>query len=317
MSFSILSTGSALPALKVTNDDLAKKVDTSDAWIVSKTGIKERRIITSESITDLAVLAAERALDSAKVTAKDIDLVIGATIVGDTLTPSMACLIAERLGAECACFDINAACSGFVYALDVAAGYFARGKVKKVLIVCAEHLSRHVNWEDRGTCVLFGDGAGAVVLGEGDNLKSIRITSIPSKGNLYQNFTGGMSPFNQRDYGTPYINMNGQEVYKFAVNAVCNDLTFVLSNAGVSEAEVSHFLLHQANMRIIDAAIHNLKFPKEKFYNTIDKTGNLSAASVPVLLDEMNKAGKFKRGDLLAMCAFGAGLTTGALVIKW
>ena len=315
--FSILGTGSCLPKLKVTNDDLTSIVDTSDEWIVQKTGIKSRHIITDESITDLAFNAANSAFENAKIKASDIDLIICATVIGDTVTPSMACLLAERLGVACTAFDINAACSGFIYALDVVAGYFVRGRAKKALVIGAEHLSRHINWKDRATCVLFGDGAGAVVLGEGDGLLSIRLTTQPNSEHLAQNFTGGESPFNKRDYGTPYVKMHGQDVYRFAVNAVANDLVEVLNDANLQEKDVQHFLLHQANIRIIDAAINSLKFPKEKFFNTIDKTGNLSAASVPVLIDEANRAGRLKKGDIIAMCAFGAGLTTGACVIRW
>ncbi|MCL2847415.1 MAG: ketoacyl-ACP synthase III [Firmicutes bacterium] len=315
--FQILGTGSSLPKLKVTNDDLAKKMDTSDEWIVSKTGIKSRNILSDETITDLAVEASIKAIKDAKVDVSEIDLIVSATLVGDTITPSMSCLIAEKLGVSCPAFDINAACSGFVYALDVVAGYFARKKVKKVLVLGAERLSHHIDWSDRATCVLFGDGAGAVVLGEGDNLRSIRLTTQPGKANLYEDFRGGDSPFSTREFPVQHIKMNGQEVYKFAVNAIVNDIKFVLDDAKITQEKVSHFLLHQANIRIIDAAIHSLKIPKEKFHNTIDHTGNLSAASIPVLLDEINKAGKLKRGDLIAICAFGAGLTTGAMLMEW
>jgi len=317
MSFKILGTGSSLPALRVTNDDLSKKVDTSDEWIVSKTGIKERRILSSESLTDIATDACVKALESANAKIEDIDLIICATTLGDMYIPSMACLVAEKLGAKVPSFDVNAACSGFVYALDVAAGYFARKKVKKVLVVSAEQLSKHVNWQDRTTCVLFGDGAAAVVLGEGNNLLAIRLTCVPDSTALYANYTGGVSPFDTREKLSPYINMNGQAVYRFAVNAACNDLTAVIKEANLNENDISHILLHQANMRIIDAAIAHIKIPKDKFINSIDRTGNVSAVSIPLLLDEANKAKKFKKGDLLAISAFGAGLTTGACVIRW
>jgi len=317
MSFSILGTGSQLPNLRVTNDDLAKKVDTSDEWIVSKTGIKERRILSNETLVDIAGKASLKALENAKVKLEDIDLIICATTLGETISPSTACLIAERLGATVPAFDINAACSGFVYALDVAAGYFARKKVKKVLVVCAEQISRLVDWNDRATCVLFGDGAAAAVLGEGDNLLAIRLTCNPDSKALYQNYTGGASPFNTLEPLPSFVKMNGQAVYRFAVNAVCNDLTAVLKEANVTEKDISYFLLHQANMRIIDAAIAHVKLSKDRFLNSIERTGNTSAVSIPLLLDEANRAGKFKKGDLLALSAFGAGLTTGACILKW
>jgi len=317
MSFTILGTGSALPALKISNDDLSRLVDTTDEWIVSKTGIKSRRIISSESVTELAVKAGELALKNAKASASDIDLIICATIMGDTITPSMAALVAEKLGLNCPAFDINAACSGFVYALDIAAGYFARKKVKKVLIVAAEHLSRHVDWKDRATCVLFGDGAASVVLGEGDGLLSIKLTCTPKYDVLYSNFVSGDSPFNKREFPLEYIKMNGQAVYKFAVNAATNDIKEVLAMANLHETQVAHFMLHQANQRIIDAAITSLKMPKEKFINCIPETGNLSAVSIPLLLDKANKAKKLKKGDIIAISAFGAGLTTGACILRW
>ncbi|MCL2294866.1 MAG: ketoacyl-ACP synthase III [Spirochaetes bacterium] len=317
MSFSILGTGCALPELAVKNEDLSKIMDTSDEWIVKKSGIKERRIVSHESLTDLSETAALNALADANVKAQEIDLLIYATLMGDTVTPSMACVVAGRIGAVCPAFDLNAACSGFVYAMDIAAGYFARKKVKKVLIIGGEHLSRHTDWADRGTCVLFGDGAAAAVLGEGDALCSLHIASTPNKEFLSQNFIGGESPFCKRDYGQPYIRMNGQEVYKFAVNAICNDLKYVMEEARLSEKDIDHFLLHQANIRIIDAAIKMLDFPKEKFLNSIEQTGNVSAASIPILLDKGNRSGRFKKGDTLAISAFGAGLTTGSAIIRW
>jgi len=317
MSFTVLGTGHALPEHVVTNDYLSKMMDTSDEWIIQKTGIKERRVLKGETLTDLAVLAAKHALTDALLDVSEIDLLLCATIFGDTFTPSTACIIAEKIGANCAAFDINAACTGFIYALDIAAGYFARKKVKKILIVCADQCSRLVDWTDRSTCVLFGDGAGAAVLGEGADLLSIRITAAPNSGVIKKYNIANISPFNEGSKKIfPHLTMNGQEVYKFAVNAACNDLRFVIKEAGLCEKDIDWFLLHQANMRIIDAAINQLCAPKEKFINCIEKTGNVSAASVPILLD-IGNSGKFNKGNLIAMAAFGAGLTTGAAVLRW
>lgn len=317
MNFRIIGTGCVLPRLKVSNDDLAAIVDTSDEWIVSKTGIKERRFLTDETLTDISSEAALLALENAGLSVKDVDLIICTTICGDTHTPSQACIIAHRLGCACAAYDINAACSGFIYALDAAAGYFARGKVKNVLIVSAEQMSRHLNFSDRSTCVLFGDGAAAAVLTEGDSLLSIKIASAPDEAMIRIPFTGGKSPFNKREYEKALLSMNGQEVYKFAVSSAPADIAFVLKEAGLNKDDLDYVLLHQANIRILDAVREKMGLSADKFLTCIQSTGNISSVTIPILLDMGNRSGIFKNGDILALSAFGAGLTTAACILKW
>ena len=317
MSFSILGTGHALPHQTVTNHDFCKILDTSDEWIVSKTGIQERHILSNESLTDLAVTAAQNAFENAKIDPKEIDLVLCATLCGDTHTPSQACLAAKRLNLVCPAFDINAACSGFIYALDIAAGFFVRKRVKKVLILCAEQMSRLLDFSDRSTCVLFGDGAAAVILGEGNSLLSIKISATPDDQIIRAPFTGGKSPFNKRECERPFLTMLGQEVYRFAVVSAVNDLEYVMREAKLGKDEIAYVLLHQANMRISEAVRDKTNMDKEKFLSCIQKTGNISAVTIPMLLDEANRQGILKKGDVLAMAGFGAGLTTAACLLRW
>ncbi len=316
MSFTIKGTGSSYPKRVVTNDDLASVVDTSDEWIRTRTGISERRICTDETLSDLVFEAGKAALEDAGLKADEIDLIICSTIRADTITPSMACILQERLRATCPAFDINAACSGFIYAMDVAIGYFARGKAKNILIVSAEAMSKLVDWTDRATCVLFGDGAGAVLLSEGEDLLSIKTTAT-GRDLLFIPNVEGNSPFSEQVESEPYLAMKGQEVFKFAVNAICDDLKDVIHEAGFQESDIAHVLLHQANQRITNTAKKCLKIDPDKYHENIDRFGNTSSATIPVILDEINKAGKLSNGDLLAMSAFGGGLTTGACVIRW
>ena len=316
MSFTIKGTGSSYPKRIVTNDDLASIVDTSDEWIRTRTGISERRVCTNETLSDLVFQAGKVALEDAGLQANEIDLIICSTIRADMITPSMACILQERLGATCPAFDINAACSGFIYAMDVALGYFARGVARNILIVSAEAMSKLVDWTDRATCVLFGDGAGAVVLSEGEDLLSIKTTAAGSDLLMIPNVEGN-SPFADQIESAPYLAMKGQEVFKFAVNAICDDLRDVIHDAGLQEEDINHVLLHQANQRITNTAKKSLDIDSDKYHENIDRFGNTSSATIPVMLDEINKAGKLNTGDLLAMSAFGGGLTTGACVIKW
>ena len=315
--FKILGTGHALPEKIIKNDELAQMVDTSDEWIFSRTGIKERRVLSDESLVDISVKASRLALENAGIKISEIDLIIFSTVFPDFSSPSMACLTALELDATCPAFDINCACTGFLYALDTAAAYFAAKKVKKVLIICGEQMSRVIDWTDRATCVLFGDAAGAVVLGEGDGLLSSIITCKPNDQFIRVPNAQGTSPFITKQFEKPFVKMNGQEVYKFAVTAACNDISLVTKQAELKLSDINYVILHQANMRIIDAAISMLKIPKEKFLNCIESTGNTSSATIPVVLDEANRARKFKKGDIIALSAFGAGLTTGAAIIKW
>ncbi|HWR24142.1 MAG TPA: beta-ketoacyl-ACP synthase III [Feifaniaceae bacterium] len=317
MSFSICGTGSAYPKRVVTNGELSAMVDTSDEWIRTRTGVRERRVLTDETITDIALTAAKRALEDAGVSPKELDLILCATIRNEYITPTMACMLQKELGANCPAMDINAACSGFLYALDVADGYFARKRVKKVLVVAAEAMSKMADWTDRATCVLFGDAAGAAVLGEGEDLLSLKVTASGNDEHLFIPNVQGNSPFSNRPKRDPYVYMNGQEVYKFAVSSICRDLAAVISAAGLLQEQIQHVLPHQANSRIIEAAKGRLKIPADRYHMNIARFGNTSAASIPVLMDELNRAGAFKKGEYLALSAFGGGFTTGACVLRW
>lgn len=317
MTYRISGTGSCLPKLIVDNQKMAEFVDTSDEWITQRTGIKTRHILSAETLTDIAVNSAQRALEDAGLSGSDIDLVIASTLQGDYLTPSLACLVQSAIGAQCAAFDLNAACTGFIYALDVARAYFAAGHVRNILVVCAEAMSRIVDWRDRSTCVLFGDGAGAVVLSEGDDLKAIKTTSQGTAETLRAPVHTGNTPFAKSDEKSGFLFMDGQEVYRFAVSAVNRDVDDVLSQAGLAPHEVDYYLLHQANSRIIDGARRRIDQPESKFPVVINRFGNTSSASIPILLDDMNHSGQLKPGQTLLMCAFGAGYTTGACIINW
>lgn len=317
MSFSLIGTGSAYPAHTVSNDELANMVDTSDEWIRTRTGIHSRHILTDETMTDIALRAARCALEDAGVQPEELDLILFATVRGDYITPSMACVLQKELGAGCPSMDINAACSGFLYALDVADGYFARGHVKKALVVASEAMSRMTDWTDRATCVLFGDGAGAVVLTSGDDLLSIRITASGNTDSLLIPQTKGLSPFAEDEARLACVHMNGQDVYKFAVSSMVRDITAVAEDAGIAQADIDYVLPHQANIRIIEAARARLHIRPDRYVTNIDRFGNTSAASIPILLDECNRRQMFHKGDLLALSAFGGGFTTGACVLRW
>lgn len=317
MNLTIIGTGCSTPKCVKTNLELSEIVDTTDEWITSRTGIKERHIITDETLAQIASEAAKAALENAGVLPEELDYIICATLRGDYITPSLSCEVQRIIGASCPAFDINAACSGFIYSLDVASALFTAQKAKKILVVAAESLSKFVDWKDRATCVLFGDGAGAVVLSNHDNLLAIKLTARGEAKSLYIPSTDRNSPFHEQEEIESYINMDGGEIYKFAVTAIYKELKNVISEAGLRQSDIDHVLLHQANIRIIDAAAKKLKIPKEKYLVNISRYGNTSAASIPILLDEANRAGKFKKGDLMALCAFGGGLTTGACILRW
>lgn len=317
MGFKIIGTGSAHPAMAQTNDDLAKFMDTSDEWIYTRTGIKSRYVCTDETITDVAVDAGRAALENAGISPDELDYIICTTIRGDCFTPSLACVIQKRLGAHCPAFDLNAACSGFIYALDVADGFFARKRTKKILIVSCENMSKMLDWNDRSTCVLFGDGAGAVVLEQGDNLLSLYLSAQGDDEVMFIPNVSGNSPFNKTEKPDSYLTMHGQDVYKFAVNAMEHDLRKVIEDAGLKQDEVDHVLPHQANIRIINTARKKLEIPEDRYHTNIERYGNVSSAAIPILMDELNRANVFKSGDILALSAFGGGLTTGACVIRW
>lgn len=317
MSFTILGTGKAIPDYVLTNDELSTMVDTNDEWIRTRTGIEERHICKNETITELCVKAAQNALDNAGITPEQLDLIICSTMRGENLTPSQACMIQKELGASCPAFDLNAACSGFVYALDVAAGYFARKRVKHVLIVSMDNLSNLTDWTDRSTCVLFGDGGAAAVLGEGNDLLSIQITAQGNDTVLLIPHGTNSSPFYEHEEQKAILHMMGGDVYKFAVSAMSSGIRQVIEDAGYQQSDVAHVIPHQANIRIINAAASKLDIPRERFFCNVNKYGNTSSGSVPIALDEANRSGVLKKGDLVALCAFGGGLTTGTCLLRW
>jgi len=314
----IIGTGSALPALAVTNDMLSEFLDTNHEWIFTRTGIAQRRIMSSETLEDLAVLAAKQALDNAKLDASALELIICANIANQYVTPGLSCVVQGKIGANCPCFDISSACSGFIFAMDIANAYIKSGTVKNILIVCADEISKIVNWNTRDTSVLFGDGAGAVIVSQGENLKSIRLATISAVEPLFCINELGNTPFNKiESVAVAGLSMNGKDVYKMAVNAAIQDINFVMNEAGITQKEISFYLLHQANLRILDTIRDYLGEKDEKFPKNIHKYGNTSAASIPILLDEMSREGQLKKGDMLVMCAFGAGFSSGACVVEW
>lgn len=313
----ILGTGSALPSYTLTNQKLTEFLETSDEWIRSRTGICSRQIITDETLAQLGRRAALNALEDSGASAAEIDLIICTTVRGDTVTPSLACILQSAIGAGCPALDINGACAGFIYALDMADAYLTSGKARRILIVSAEGMSRLVDWGDRSTCVLFGDGAGAVVVDGGEGFFRSRLTSNGDATPLNIIPYSGNSPFIAEHTQPRALHMDGQEIYRFAVSHSTDDLQKVAAEAGLDADSIDHFLLHQANRRIVDAVRARLKQPVGKFPTNIQVRGNTSSASVPILLDEQHRAGRFHNGDMLAMSAFGAGLTTAACIIEW
>lgn len=313
----MVGTGSALPALEVPNQALEAFLDTSDEWITSRTGIGSRRVLSGETLTDLAVLAAQRALADAGLAGSQLDLILGVTVQGDEITPAMACRVQGALGAACPCMDVNAACTGFLYALDVAQAYLDAGKARRILIVCAEAMSRLCDWTDRSTCVLFGDGAGAVVVDGEQGMLAIRLGVQEAGDTLFIQGQPSPTPFAPASPIAPGVHMAGQEVFRFAVSRATEDISRLALEAGVALEEIRWFLLHQANRRILESVRQRLGQGEEKFPSNIGRTGNTSSASIPLLLDELNRSGKLKENDLLVMSAFGAGLSTGACLLRW
>ena len=315
MSFKVLGTGSCLPSRTVNNEELSRFLDTSDEWISQRVGISERRVCTTETTADIAVGAAQSALGMSGVKPCDLDMIICATISADNASPSLACSIQTMLGAECPAMDINAACSGFIYSLETAAGFFARG-AKRMLVVGAERLTRLVDWSDRGTAVIFADGAGAMVLGEGDAYLSSKLYAKGNDSVIKIPYQAGGSPYCEHEPQNPFIYMNGQETFKFAVNVMCADLVDVVNAAELSMEDIAWIIPHQANARIIDAAVRKLGIPAERCLKNIERVGNTSAASIPILADELFRSGKLRDGDNIAMSSFGGGLTSAACVLK-
>lgn len=313
----ILGTGSSLPHKIVSNDDLSTFLDTSDAWIFPRTGIRTRHVISDEQIEDLAADAAQKALAMAGVKASEIDLFICSNVVTEYMTPGLGCVVGSKIGIKCPCMDINCACPGFIFALDLAEAKYRCGQVKQVLIVCAEEPTRMCDWADRSTCVLFGDGAGAVVLGEGDNVKGIKLHAQPSPDQLWQKRKLLPTPYVTKEEKDYPLQMKGREVFRFAVNASTTEVEALLKSLGMTKEQVNYYMVHQANLRIIDAIKEYLGEPDEKFPTNIIDHGNSSSASCAILLDECNRKGLFKEGDILVFSAFGAGLLSAAAVVQW
>ena len=322
-----LGTGAYAPARVLTNTELALTIDTSDEWIVSRSGIRERHIAApGEMTSDMAVHAARLALADAKLQPADIDLLVIATITPDMPMPATACSVQHKLGlsTSTACFDLNAACSGFIYALDTACAMVGSGRYRHALVIGVEKLSSIVDWTDRTTCVLFGDGAGAAVIGAsarpavgliGAKLGSygdcVDLLCIPAGGSNTPASTASLA---SRDH---FLKMKGKEVFKYAVRGMEEAARDILEQHGIAANQINLVIPHQANLRIIESIAQYLKLPMERFFVNLDRYGNTSAASIPIALDEARRAGRINPGDLTLLVAFGAGLTYGSALIRW
>ncbi len=321
MKAKIIGTGYELPAYEADNQYLSTLVETSDEWIRERTGIGKRRLAREETTTSLAAGAARKALLKADVKAEEIELLIVATITSDTETPSTACRVQAELGAvNAVAFDINAACSGFLYAIHIAEAFIRGGIYRKALLIGAETLSKLVDWTDRGTCVLFGDGAGAAVLAASED-GGVLAQSVGSNGEKWDVLScmgrAVHNPVHKGEKELGYLKMNGQDVFKFAIRTVPLCIEDALLKANVKAEEIDLFLLHQANQRIIQSVAKRLKQPEEKFPMNIERCANTSAASLPILLAQMEEEGRLHRGEKLVLSGFGAGLTWGACVLEW
>lgn len=320
MTARIIGTGSAVPEQIVTNEDLSKIVETSDEWISSRSGIKERRLAKEETTTSLAILAGKRALENAGISSEEIEVIIVATCTPDYFFPNTACQVQEAIGAKHAvAFDLSAACSGFLFALSTAQAYIKGGIYQKALIIGAETMSKMIDWSDRSTCVLFGDGAGAAVVSAEKTgvLELVQKSDGTGKGVLSCKARETRNLLNHESETKEYLYMEGQPVFKFAVKTVPECVEEVLKKAEVKKEEIRYYILHQANSRIIQSVAKRLKEPEEKFPMNLSLYGNTSAASIPILLDEMNRNGLLNRGDKLVLSGFGAGLTWGAVLLEW
>lgn len=324
-SIGIIGTGSFLPEKVLTNNDLEKMVETSNEWIIKRTGISERRILDDNVPSySMGIEAAKRALENAKLQAEDIDLILFATVTQDYMTPSSACAVQGAIGATNAtAFDINAACTGFIYAMVVAQQFIATGMYKRALVIGCEGLSKVTDWKERNTCVLFGDGAGAVILSEVDEGYGILNSYLGSDGSEGMNITIPSLYITDADKEKRpngklnAIWMDGAEVFKFAVRAMSNSTVRVLEELDMTVDDLQHIFPHQANTRIIDGAIKKLGVTDDKLHYVIQKYGNISSASIPVAIDEANKEGKLKNGDNMVLVGFGGGLTWGSVALKW
>ncbi|MFZ5775848.1 MAG: beta-ketoacyl-ACP synthase III [Thermodesulfobacteriota bacterium] len=320
----VIGTGSCLPQRILSNEELERMVDTSDEWITSRTGIKTRHIaVAGEETSRLAAEAGRAALEMAGLTPAEIDMIVVATISCEKAMPSCACLVQKELDAVNAfALDINAACSGFLFGLDLAAKYIAASPDMKILVIGAENLSARTNWQDRNTCVLFGDGAGAAVITGNDQGRGLLASRLYSDGRLWEllhlDSAPSMNPELWPSQGDgAYIKMVGKDVFRYAVRAMADAITSVLAEEGLSIGDIALVVPHQANIRILKSLADHLGVPLEKIYVNLHKYGNTSAATVPIAMDEANREGRLQAGDLLLICTFGGGFTWGAAVIRW
>lgn len=319
----IIGTGSYVPMKVVTNQDLEKMVETSDEWISTRTGIRERRVCVTDTTSSMASKAAKQALKASGVSPKDIDLIVVGTVTAEMAFPSVACFVQSELGIRsgAAAFDVSAACSGFLYALDIADKYIRSGCAKKALVIGVDQFSKLIDWNDRATCVLFGDGAGAVVLSAEEGDSGILSCNIHSDGKqwdmLYAENALPPSPFEERQQSTPFLKMNGNETFKIAVRTMGSAINEAMEDGGIKPEDVSLLIPHQANLRIINATRERLGLSEDKVYTNLDKYGNTSAGSIPLALDEVVRDGKVKEGDIILFVSFGGGLTWASAAVRW
>jgi 3-oxoacyl-[acyl-carrier-protein] synthase-3 len=321
----IAGTGASLPDKVLTNKDLEKLVDTSDEWITTRTGIKERRVAAAgDGLSRFATAAARQALEMSGEDPAALDMIICATVTPDMPIPSTACFIQENLGSKRAAgFDMQAGCSGFIYGLAIADQFIATGTYERILVIGAELLTKYLNWKDRSTCVIFADGAGAVILRPGESSRGVLATTLKSDGSMADFICmpggGALHPPTQETVagGLHFIRMKGNETFKIAVRSLEEVSREVLDSAGLEPSQVDLFIPHQANRRIIDAVGSRLGLGPEQVYVNIDRVGNTSAASIPIALDEAVRQGRIRPGDTLLFAAFGAGLTWGAALVRW
>ena len=323
MAIRIIGTGSYLPKKVADNHFLSKIVDTDDEWIRQRTGIKERHLSNGkEGTTYMATHAAEAALENAGITADELDMIIVATVSADTYVPSTSCQVQGAIGAiRATCFDLNAACSGFLFAMNTAYAYIEMGMAKTILIIGAETLSREVDWSDRSSCILFGDGAGAAIMRQEEGKGGLIASVTGSDGSQGDVLTckgrGIQNPFHQSKRKKDYLRMEGQAVFRFAVTMVPRCIKQILKKTGYDTEDIKFFVLHQANVRILELIAKRLKVDIDKFPMNLDHYGNTSSASIPILLDELNRNNLLEPGDKIVLSGFGGGLTWGAVLIEW
>lgn len=323
MAIRIIGTGSYLPKKVADNHFLSTIVDTDDEWIRQRTGIKERHLSNGkEGTTYMATHAAEAALENAGITADELDMIIVATVSADTYVPSTSCQVQGAIGAiRATCFDLNAACSGFLFAMNTAYAYIEMGMAKTILIIGAETLSREVDWSDRSSCILFGDGAGAAIMRQEEGKGGLIASVTGSDGSQGDVLTckgrGIQNPFHQSKRKKDYLRMEGQAVFRFAVTMVSRCIKQILKKTGYDTEDIKFFVLHQANVRILELIAKRLKVDIDKFPMNLDRYGNTSSASIPILLDELNRNNLLEPGDKIVLSGFGGGLTWGAVLIEW